>query len=527
MSRAHDSGPSAARRACIPAFLAVLAATLMTDPEASAQTRAVPFEVHEASILDLQDALARGAVTSADLVDAYLARIEAYDSAPPALNAILRINPRAREEAGALDRERAERGARGPLHGIPVILKDNLDTADLPTTASAAALADHRPGTDAFQVRRLREAGAVLLAKSNLQELAYGITTISSLGGQTLNPYDPRRNPGGSSGGTSAGIAASFAAIGWGTDTCGSIRIPAAVTNLFGLRPTKGLSSIDGVVPMAPTQDVAGPLARTVTDLAIGLDATIGPDPADPATHALTGRELPRFVDALDAAALRGARIGILVDYYGDGEEEQETNRVVHEALDAMRRAGAELVEVRIDGMDDLLTGASLIPFEMKWALMDYFARTPEAPVRTLEELLALGLHHPAVDENLRRADASESRDPPALAEVRAKRTALLAATTALLEAERLDAVAYPTIRREAALIGQPAIGSNCLLSAATGLPALAIPAGFSAGGVPVGVELLGRAFDDARLVALAFAYEQATAPRRAPASTPPLTQER
>ncbi len=276
--------------------------TLPTPPIAQDQS----VEVFEASIPDLQEAMADGRITAVQLVDAYLARISAYDQGGAALNSIVFLNPNARTQAAALDQERARSGARGPLHGIPIILKDNYDTADLPTSGGSIALAGMIPPDDAFQVRKLREAGAIILAKSNMHELAAGITTISSVGGQTRNPYDPSRNPGGSSGGTGAAIAASFAAIGWGSDTCGSIRIPASHHNLFGLRPTKGLSSIDGIIPLSHTQDVGGPLARTVTDLAIGLDATVGADPADPATRIMADRPPPRFVDGLDAEALKG-----------------------------------------------------------------------------------------------------------------------------------------------------------------------------------------------------------------------------
>ena len=216
-------------------------------------------EVHEATILELQAALADGTATSIGLVDAYLARIAAYGQQGPALNAMIMVNQLAREEAASRDRERALGNVRGPLHGIPIIIKDNYDTFDMPTTGASVALAASIPPDDAFQVRKLREAGAVILGKSNLHELAMGITSISGLGGQTRNPYDPTRNPGGSSGGTGAAVAASFAAIGWGSDTCGSIRIPSAHNNLFGLRPTKGLSSIDGIIPLSHTQDVGGP----------------------------------------------------------------------------------------------------------------------------------------------------------------------------------------------------------------------------------------------------------------------------
>ncbi|MBT6697051.1 MAG: amidase, partial [Gemmatimonadales bacterium] len=216
-----------------------------------------------------------GRASSAWITQAYLDRIAAFDQTGPAINAMVSLNPNAMAEAEALDRERADGVVRGPLHGVPIVLKDNYDTRDAPTSAGTAALSGFVPPDDAFQVGRLREAGAVFLGKTNMHELASGWTTVGSLGGQTLNPYDLTRHPGGSSGGTGAAVAASFAAVGWGSDTCGSIRLPSAYNNLVGLRPTKGLSSIDGIVPLSHSQDVGGPLARTVRDLAIALDATI------------------------------------------------------------------------------------------------------------------------------------------------------------------------------------------------------------------------------------------------------------
>ena len=270
------------------------------------------FEVHELSISDLQSAMSSGRVTSRGLVEAYLARIQAYDQAGPRLNAIVMINPRAREDADAMDRERADRKLRGPLHGIPVLIKDNYDTADMPTSGGALGLATLQPAADAFQVKKLRDAGAVILGKTTMHELAAGITTISSLTGQTRNPYDLYRMPGGSSGGTGAAIGASFAAAGMGSDTCGSIRIPAANQNLVGLRGTHGLSSRSGVMPLSSTQDIAGPLARSVTDLAIMLDATVGPDPNDPITAEGASHIPKSYRDALTADGLKGARIGVL-----------------------------------------------------------------------------------------------------------------------------------------------------------------------------------------------------------------------
>ena len=483
------------------------------------------IDVFEATIDELQAALSSGGVTSVQLVEAYLARIAAYDQSGPALNAMIRLNPRARAEAAVLDAERARGIVRSPLHGIPILLKDNFDTHDMPTTAGSIALAALVPPDDAFQVQRLREAGAIVLGKTNLHELAAGTVTISSLGGQTRNPYDPMRNPGGSSGGTGAGVAASFGAIGWGSDTCGSIRIPAAYNSLFGLRPTRGLSSTDGVIPLAHTQDVAGPLARTVKDLAIGLDATIGPDPADPATRALEGRTLPGFVASLDVNALHGARLGILNAHFGAAPEDREVGDVVRSAIDAMRANGAHVVDVEIPGLDALLEGSGVIDFELKPDLMDYLAKVPDAPVRSLADILARGLYHVALGDRLRLREARGSRDAPEYLAALAKHEPLRQTINAALDAERLDALLYPTAKRVPALIGEPNRGANCQLSASTGFPAISMPAGFTPAGLPVGIEMLGRAFADARLVALAYAFEQATRYRRPPSLTPPLVQ--
>ena len=490
------------------------------------QSTAAQIEVTEATIGDLQEAMTSGRATSVQITEAYLARIHAYDGAGPRLNALIRLNPEALAEAEAMDGERADRGPRGPLHGIPVIVKDNYDVRGMPTTAGSVALATAFPADDAFQVRKLREAGAVIVGKANLHELAYGITTIASLGGQTLNPYDIRRNPGGSSGGTGAAIAASFAAVGWGSDTCGSIRIPASHNNLVGLRPTKGLSSIDGILPLSHTQDVGGPLARTMRDLAIALDATIGRDPADPATALLDGREVPRFVEALDAGALAGARIGILNDLFGDQAEEAVVNVAVRDAVGRMARLGADTVSVEIPELDELTSGTSVLALEFKWDLMDYLAGVPNPPITSLTEILEHGLMHEALVGTLRRSDAYEARDSEAYRTALARREPLHDAVVGFMEAHDLDALVYPTIRTPAALVGEGQRGSNCQLSASTGLPALSVPAGWS-GDLPVGIELLGRPLDDARLVSFGYALEQAQSQRRPPHTTPVLENGR
>jgi Asp-tRNA(Asn)/Glu-tRNA(Gln) amidotransferase A subunit family amidase len=508
------------------ARFAALALVVTVAAPTAAQRSAQPRHddiVFEASITDLQRAMAQGKVSSVELVDAYLARIAAYDTKGPALNAIIRLNPSARADAAALDAERKAGHVRGPLHGIPLILKDNYATRGMVTSAGTIALATLETPDDAFQVKKLRDAGAVILGKSNMHELASGITTISSIGGQTCNPYDPDRSPGGSSGGSGAAVAASFAAIAWGSDTCGSIRIPSAVHNLFGLRPTKGLSSIAGIVPLSHTQDVGGPIARTVTDLAIGLDATIGPDPADSATRILDGRPTPKFVNALDTTALRGKRLGVLIAHFGTEADDQEGTRVVRATLDRMKARGAEVVDVTIPGLDAVINAAGVIDYELKPDLMDYLAKIPGAPVKSLAEILDAALVHATLDEPLHRRETRGTRDSEAYRTALRQRATARDLVVAFLDSNKLDALVYPTVRRKAAIIGEPQRGANCQLSAVTGLPALSAPAGFTPDGMPIGVELLGRPLDDARLVAMAYDYEQATRPRRAPSTTPPL----
>ena len=481
------------------------------------------FEVHERSILELQAAQTEGRVTSRGLVEAYLARIAAYDQAGPRLNAIVTLNPRARDDADALDRERAAKGPRGPLHGIPVLVKDNYDTAGLATSGGSLALATLVPQTDAFQVARLRAAGAVVLGKTTMHELAAGITTISSLTGQSRNPYDLMRVPGGSSGGTGAAVAASFGAAGMGSDTCGSIRIPAANQNLVGLRATRGLSSRTGVMPLSDTQDVAGPLARSVTDLALMLDATVGPDPADLVTAGAAAHVPRSYRDGLASATLKGKRIGVLKALFGTAPEDDEVGGIVRKALEAMKAQGAETVDVTVPGLDDLLADGSVIGDEFKFDLAAYLARHPGAPVISLGEILERGLNHDQLEQTFRLRNAPERRDSEHYRLALLKRRTLTEAVVTTLESLRLDAIAYPTLRRKPALIGESQIGTTCQLSASTGLPALAMPAGFTVDGLPVAIELLGGAFAEPTLLGLAYAWEATTAPRRAPFSTPAL----
>ncbi|WP_325340500.1 amidase family protein [Xylophilus sp.] len=488
---------------------------------------AMPFEVHEKSIDELQAAQAAGQVTSQALVQAYLDRIRAYDRAGPALNAVLTLNPHALDDARALDRERAERGPRGPLHGIPVLVKDNFDTADMPISGGKLGLATLQPARDATVVERLRQSGAVILGKTALHELAAGITTVSSLSGATRNPYDLGRVPGGSSGGSAAAVAASFAAAGVGTDTCGSVRIPAANQNLVGVRPTMGLVSRAGVVPLSSSQDIPGPLARSAADAALLLDAMAGVDPADGATRAAAGQAQPGYRARLRPDALRGARIGMLKQLFGTDPEDADVNAAVRAALDAMKALGAEVTEVDLPQLDELLRDTSSIAHEFKFQLADYLQAQPTAPLHSLTEILDSGLVHQQLEAVLRLRDQPQQRDTPEYRQTLERREAARREILATLARLKLDALAYPPLQRRPAPLGEPQRGATCQLSATTGLPAVVLPAGFVPGGTPAGLELLSAPFTEPQLLGYAYAWEQQRHPRQAPFSTPPLERGR
>lgn len=508
-------------------FALTAIAALLAFPSTGAQSRSrvqpTAIDVTEASVTTLQDAMTRGQFTAEQLVNAYLARIAAYDHAGPGLNALIRINPNALGDARMLDAERRAGNVRGPLHGIPVIIKDNYDTGDMPTSAGSLALATSQPAQDGFLVKRMRDAGAIVLAKANMHELAAGITSISALGGQTRNPYDPTRCPGGSSGGTGAAIAASFATVGWGSDTCGSIRIPSAFGSLFGLRPTQGLVSRSGIVPLSHTQDIGGPLARTATDLAIALDISVGYDASDPVTAVLQTRPLPLFQAALDRSAMRGARIGVFTHYFADADPEIADS--VRAAIAAMKAQGATVVDVTIADFDSLLANSSVTNMETKADLIAYLKHVPNAPVHSLREIVDRGLFDRFQEQRYRSLDTMPLPGSEQHRKALAKQGVLRARMEQVMDSLSLDAVAYPTVKQKPVLVGEAQTGVTCALSAQTGLPALSMPAGFTADGLPVGVELLGRGFTDVRLVSLAYAFEMATPRRRAPSTTPALVR--
>jgi amidase len=512
-----------------PALMSLLiaagaAATVTTLDQADRPaTSSAAFNPMERSIEDLQQAMQSRQVTSRQLVDMYLMRIAEYDKRGPALNAIKTVNPLARQAADALDAERVGRGARGPLHGIPVLVKDNYETIEMPTTAGSIALATFHPKRDAFLIQRLKAAGAVILAKTNMHEFAFGITSLGSGFGEVRNPYDLDRNPGGSSGGTGAAVAANFGVVGMGSDTCGSIRNPASENNLVGLRGTRGLSSRTGIVPLSSTQDIGGPIARSIVDLAIVLDATVGQDPADASTSASAGHIPASYRAALRDDALKGARIGAIRSLFGTAGEDQEVSTVVQKALDSLKKAGAEVIDVPIPGLDDLLRDSSMINYDFKFDLAEYLAQSADSPVKSLAEVLERGLFHTALETTFRGRNAIESRETDQSRRARVKRVALRQAAEAVLDEHRLVALVYPTLRRKPARLGDSQGPSNCQLSANSGLPALGLPAGFTNDGLPVGMDLLGGAFHEESLLSLGYSIEQTLKLRRPPFSTPAL----
>ncbi len=481
----------------------------------------VTFDPYEASIPELQMAMATGQLTARALTEYYLARIEQFDQRGPALNSMAFINENALAEADQLDSERVSMGPRGPLHGIPVVVKDNYETAGMPTTAGSRLLHGFEPEHDAHLVARLKSAGAIILGKTNMHEFAYGITSEGSAFGAVKNPYDPGRNPGGSSGGTGAAVAANFATVGMGSDTCGSIRIPAAHNNLVGLRGTQGLSSRRGIVPLSHTQDIGGPIARSVTDLAIVLDATVGFDPEDPQTAQSVGRVPASYLDGLTPGALAGKRIGVVEDLLLFDHEDSEVVAVIGMATAELAAAGAELVRVRFADLDTILnvepTGFFVLAHDFKTDINAYLARHPDAPVSSLTEILASGRYNMSIDQVLRVSESMTPESEPVYRSALAQRQVIREAVLLAMAEQELDALAYPTIRRKAAPLYEPQDGSNCQLSAKSGLPAISMPAGFTEDGLPVGLELLGRAWSEADLLAMAYAFEQVADHRQPP----------
>ena len=481
----------------------------------------------EVTIADIHGALEAGEVTCRDLVQMYLDRIEAYDKKGPALNAIVTINAKALERAAEIDVQISHEGITKPLECIPFIVKDNYDTHDLPTTAGSLSLADSYPLDDAFQVRKIREAGAIVIAKSNLAEFAFTpYETLSSiLPGHTRNPYALDRVPAGSSGGTAAAVAASFGAIGLGTDTGNSIRGPSSHNCLVGIRSTMGLTSRDGIVPLNLYRDVGGPMARTVADAVLVFEVIAGPDPADPVTAASQERKPDSYVQFLTRDGLRGARIGVLRQISNTDTADPDILRLFDQALQDMRDAGAEIVDpLEIPAMEELRgTWCNRFKFDINTYLA---SRGPDAPVKSLEEIIASRKFHPSIHKRLVDAQAVEGPYEEVCREAQETSSRLRDVVSAAFEEHHLDAMVYPTWSNPPRLLGDlntPHGDNSQRPSPPTGFPAITVPMGFSYGKYPAGLQFMGKAWAEPTLFKIAFAYEQKTSHRRPPESTPTL----
>jgi amidase len=515
---------------------ALAGALLAASP--SAQARPVDFD--QATIAELQTAMQNGTLTAEKLVQLCLDRIAAYDRAGPKIHAVMAMNPKALEIARQLDAERKAGKVRGPLHGIPVVFKDNVDTVDMPTTGGSVLLEGNMAPDDAFLVKKLRDAGAIILAKVNLGEFANG--GQSSLGGQSLNPHDLTRTPAGSSGGTGVAVAAGYAPLGIGTDTGGSIRGPSSVNGIVGLKPTHGLVSRDGIIPLALSLDTGGPMARSVYDISVMLGVMTGVDPADDATKKSAGKFEKDYTKFLKADALKGARIGVARDFLG---ADPDVDFIFEASLKAMQKAGATLVDVRypkwfLDSSNRAVF--TLYPAEFKVQIADYLKTTGPKYPKNLDQLIEAAENYRSMGvdgagPNLSRwtyfknveAKADALTDPGYIALKNYYLPMSTALVDGILQKDKLDAIVYPTGTRRPGQIAAPpgpALGSTPSptgIANLSGFPDVIVPAGFTTDDLPVTVSFFGTAFSEPKLLALAYSFEQATKALRRPVNTPAL----
>jgi amidase len=495
------------------------------------------FQIVETTIAEVHAEMDAGRLTCRELVQGYIDRIDAFDQTGARLNAIQYLDPRALIEADSLDDLLNSVGAAGTLHCVPVLLKDQVETRDMPTSFGSALFRDFVPEHDATVVTRMRAAGAIILAKTTMGEFASRF--VGSAYGTIRNAYDTDRNPSGSSGGTGVAVAANFGLVGIGEDTGGSIRGPAAVLNLVGLRPTLQLVSRHGLMPANPTQDTMGPMTRTVEDAAILLDAIVGYDPEDPITAYAVGRTPRSYADALHDHQLRGARLGVLRAPMSSSSDESsedygKVRAVIDAALQEMTSLGAVLVDpVVLPGLDSVLSVAIRNGYETEAATNQYLKSHSNAPYSTLSSILTSGVVNPWRARGLMSLVGKTTDDPGYLSVLKA-REVLRQNLLQLMADESLDAIVYATFDHQPTVIAPDVEtnpetqdgygkGGNRSLSPAIGFPALTIPAGFTSDGLPVGIELLSRPFTEALLLGLGYAFEQGTDHRRPPASAPVL----
>jgi amidase len=495
------------------------------------------FELDEITVAELQQGMETGKFTARSIAEKYLARIEAVDQNGPSLRSVLETNPDALAIAEALDKERKEKGPRGPLHGVPVLIKDNIDTGDgMMTTAGSLALVGAKAPKDSFVARRLRESGAVILGKTNLSEWAnirssHSTSGWSGRGGLTKNPYVLNRNPCGSSSGSGAGVSANLGALAIGTETNGSIVCPSSLNGVVGIKPTVGLISRSGIIPISHTQDTSGPMCRTVRDAATLLSALAGVDPEDGATLASRGKAASDYTKFLDPDGLRGTRIGVVRKYFGFHEG---VDALMEESLEVLKKQGATIVDPTvIESMGKMGEGElTVLLYELKADLNAYFARRgPTSPMHSLKEVIEFNERErdkemPYFGQDLfLKAEEKRPLTTKEYVDALAKNTRLARAEgiDATMEKLKLDALVAPT--------GPPAWVSDLVdgdhddggssgLAAVAGYPNITVPAGFIFG-LPVGISFFGRAWSEPTLIKIAYSFEQATKVRKAPKFLP------
>ena len=508
-----------------------LVALLLGLPAPSGAQTVGGVELMELTIAEAHEAMLARTLTARQLVEAYLARIDAYDKRGPTINALIMINPRALARADSLDTALRRTGAlTGPLHGIPVIVKDNYDTHDMPTTGGSASLAGMMAADDAYQVRRIREAGAIVLAKSNLAEFAFtALETVGSqLPGWTFNPYALNRVTAGSSGGTAAAVTANMGLVGLGSDTGNSIRGPSSHNALVGIRSTQGLTSRDGIMPLYAHRDIGGPMSRTVEDAVRVFDVIAGTDPADEVTAEADARRPATYLEFL-GMDLEDVRIGVVGQIAYTRTADPEILARFTETFRDLERLGAIVVrDFRIVELDSLRSGTGCSRF--RYDIERYLADVPNPPVRTLREIAESGRVYrtvlPTVERFLEFEGTPETNEQ--CIRGRAQEERFRAGVRAAFAEYDVDAVIYPSWSNPPRLVGDmstPAGDNSQYPAPPTGFPALTVPMGFVRDGtLPAGLQLLGDAWAEPTLIRIAHAYEQATRHRKPPPTTPPLS---
>lgn len=528
------------------ALLLMLALLPWNHAFAEGKTNAATFDPFEKSIDEISNALNEHKITSEELVQYYLKRIDAYDKQGPSINSIIAVNEKALETARQLDAERQSEGPRSKLHGIPFVVKDNFDVAGMATTGGSVALKDAYPAKDAFTIKKLTDAGAIVIAKTNMSELAasFGRLGYSSMGGLTLNPYNLNRDASGSSSGSAAAVAANFAVFGVGTDTSGSVRGPSNVTGLVGIRPTLGLTSRSGVIPYSSSLDVTGPMARSVKDAAIALNAMAGTDKNDTATLA-ADKYMSKDYSKLDASSLKHARIGVATDFFGGNDE---VDAITNRAIDHMKKMGTKVVPVSFSDQTKYLWTPILGPVgdaEFKSQFEEYLSTLPLGVPKTLQEVINIS----------ESPEVMNSSNPVNPARIEGLKTALAKADTLgskeykdiiqkkmpdtrkeilkIMKKNNLDAIVFPTMSCPASnrydkedptyVCSAYDTYAASYVASATGFPEVTVPAGMTEQSVPVGISFFGPAYTEQKLLNLAYSFEQDVKARQVPSTTPRL----